>query len=333
MKFRSLFVIFILIAFSGLKSFAQFPLQVPLTGNTGISQSDDMFMDWASGCSVQRGWLDIANKSLGQATLGADSDAIGFPGGSIVSLGDSGIAVLTFNYNIFNGDGPDFAVFENGFANPLDDTVAYLELAFVEVSSDGVNYFRFPATSNMQDTLQIDNFSYSNCSGYNNLAGKYISGYGTPFDLDELKNIAGLDVNHISHVRLVDVIGSVDSLYGSRDMNNHIINDPYPSPYPSCGFDLSGVGVIHSLKPTTIAGIDKDLSIQVYPNPAENNIHIDCKGLSNVDYRLTDLSGKQIYSGRFSEQTTLSLNNQLQGLYFLYIEQGNHRGVCKIIKK
>jgi hypothetical protein len=43
---------------------------------------------------------------------------LGLPDGSIVSLGDSGIAIATFAHPIYNGSGPDFAVFENGFQKP-----------------------------------------------------------------------------------------------------------------------------------------------------------------------------------------------------------------------
>jgi hypothetical protein len=67
-----------------------------------------------------------------------------------------------------------------------DSALAYLELAFVEVSSDGINYFRFPATSLTPTDNQVSNTAYMNAANINNLAGKYIGGYGTPFDLDEL---------------------------------------------------------------------------------------------------------------------------------------------------
>ena len=54
-------------------------------------------------------------------------------------LGDDGSLVLTFPAPIADGAGPDFAVFENAFSTE------FLELAFVEVSSDGTNFTRFPA--------------------------------------------------------------------------------------------------------------------------------------------------------------------------------------------
>lgn len=331
MNFRYLLIA--LFTFSSLQTIAQYAPQVPLPGNKGIAQNSNLFVDWASGCNIQRGWLDIADKSLGQPTAGTIDDAIGVPGNGVLSLGDSGIAVLTFNYNIYNGNGPDFAIFENGFSKPQFDSLAYLELAFVEVSSDGINYFRFPASSAMQDTLQIDNFSYSNTDKYNNLAGKYISGFGTPFDLEELKDTPGLDINHISHVRIVDVVGSINPLYGSFDKDGHIINDPYPTPYASAGFDLTGVGVINSLKPTAIAGINDKLPVSVYPNPTDGNFHIEYNKLYNVDYRLTDLSGKEINKGQFSQQTTLSLSGHSKGIYFLYLQHDNENVTYKIIKK
>ena len=74
--------------------------------------------------------------------------------GAIVSLGDAGVAVLTFSTPIRNGQGPDFAVFENAFSN------TFLELALVEVSSDGQNFVRFDAISNTDTTLQIGGFGH-----------------------------------------------------------------------------------------------------------------------------------------------------------------------------
>ena len=51
----------------------------------------------------------------------------------------------------------------------------------------------------------------------NNLAGKYKAQYGTPFDLNELDGISGLDINYISHVKIIDCIGTIDSNFGSFD--------------------------------------------------------------------------------------------------------------------
>jgi hypothetical protein len=333
MKSVFIFISFILTLSVG-KASAQFAPQVPLPGNEAIIATSPLFHDWASGCTVYRGWLDIANKSLGQPTVGSASDVYGQPGSDLLSLGDSGVAVVTFNYSIFNGAGPDFAVFENAFANPVNDTLAYLEFAFVEVSSDGVNFVRFPASSNMQDTAQIDNFTYTDARFYHNLAGKYVSGYGTPFDLEELKGTPGLDVNNITHVRIVDVIGSIDELHASHDKDGNIINDPYPSAFPSGGFDLSGVGVMNSNQPpTAIHESFKTLQIKVYPNPASEVINILSEGNTPLQYKLTDISGRKILEGELLKNTSINISKQVPGLYLLHISNSEAYNIIKISKQ
>lgn len=316
------------------KASAQFAPQVPLPGNEGIIVSSSLFQDWVSGCTLYRGWLDIANKSLGQPTMGSESDVYGQPGSSLLSLGDSGVAVVTFNHSIFNGTGPDFAVFENAFANPVNDTLAYLEFAFVEVSSDGVNFVRFPASTNMQDTIQMDNFTYADARFYHNLAGKYVSGYGTPFDLEELKGTPGLDVNNITHVRIVDVIGSIDPLYASHDKDGNIINDPYPSAFPSGGFDLKGVGVINSnLPPTAILESVNTLKLKVYPNPASAVINMVTESNNPLHYTLMDISGRKILEGNMAQKASINISQQAQGLYLLHVSNNEGYNIIKISKQ
>src|SRR5437868_4541796 len=125
-------------------SFAQFPGPVGTIGTTAMYKDSSGFVAWGKMCNLTKGYQDVSNTSLGYANFGDSSYAIGKADGSIVSLGDGGIAVVTFTTPIKNGPGFDFAVFENSFDG------AFLELAFVEVSSDGTTFFRFPATSNSQ---------------------------------------------------------------------------------------------------------------------------------------------------------------------------------------
>jgi predicted metallopeptidase len=64
-------------------------------------------------------------------------------------------------------------------------------------------------------------------------------------NLEELKNTAGLDVMHITYIRVIDVVGSINDAYARFDTANNKINDPFPTPFPSGGFDLDAVGVIN----------------------------------------------------------------------------------------
>ena len=126
----------------------------------------------AVSCSIVVGQEDISNPQSVLASSGDSTMAIGAPGNGVVSLGDGGYAVLTFERPIKNGNGWDFAIFENSFSN------TFLESGLVEVSSDGLNYFQFESTSFTQDTLQIDAFGTINPEMINNLAGKYRATFG-----------------------------------------------------------------------------------------------------------------------------------------------------------
>ena len=67
--------------------------------------------------------------------------------------------------------------------------------------------------------------------------------------------ITNLDINNITHVKIIDVIGSINQSYASYDSQGNIINDPFPTPYETGGFDLDAIGVIHSF-----VGIEESLN-------------------------------------------------------------------------
>lgn len=318
----------------GWSARGQYAPQAGLAGSTAISSTSSLFESWATGCVIQRGFLDIADPSLGFASYGDSSLALGAADGTIVSLGDSGIADLTFANPIINGPGPDFAIFENGFRNPADSALAYLELGFVEVSSDGVHYFRFPATSLTPTDNQVSNHDYINASLLDNLAGKYIGNYGTPFDLDQLIGISGLDVNHITHVRIVDAIGSVSG-HSSRDNGGRIINDPYPTPFPSCGFDLDAVGVLHQAF-ESVNPLSRKPIATVYPNPATDHITIalETAAPQAVWVSLTSVTGMVIAPpALITGATTIAVASYPSGLYYLvFSDVSGNKWTEKFIK-
>ncbi|MCD6012439.1 MAG: hypothetical protein K0Q79_2301 [Flavipsychrobacter sp.] len=315
-------------------TWAQYAPQAGLAGSTAIPASSSQFVAWATHCTVQRGYMDIANHSLGFASAGNDTNALGPANSWIVSLGDSGVAIVTFQKPLYNGPGFDFAIFENGFLNTGNDSEAFLELAFVEVSSDGVNYFRFPAVSLTDHTVQLGNSNYLNARKLNNFAGKYIGMYGTPFDLDELAGIAGLNVNSITHVRLIDVVGSVSG-HSSLDHEDHIINEPYPTPFPSCGFDLDAVGVIHQVE-TGINTLGKDVWVSVYPNPAMENIVLSFNGFvpDKLTATLTNITGAVIEQVALTQPTqVMPVQQYPAGMYYLVIQDANgNKWVEKVTK-
>lgn len=301
---------------------AQFAGPVDSANTSAIHMDSSIINSWAINCTVQRGFLNIKDTSLGKVSVGADSMAVGKAmNNGIVSLGDRGIATLTFAGKLFNGSGPDLAVFENAF----DDN--FLELAFVEVSSNGVDFVRFPSISQTATGSQIKSYDSLKTSRIHNLAGKYRMAYGTPFDLEDLAGISALDINNITHVRIIDVIGSIDTAYASLDSRGIMINDPYPTPWPNGGFDLDAVAAIH-IQPT---GMDENrLSdrIQLFPNPSNAFVHI--QALENLSYSVYSAKGSLLYSGN---QEPIDLRTYPDGLYFLKVFDGDEIAVKKIIKK
>jgi hypothetical protein len=222
-----------------------FDPQVGSGAKDAIPRGSSSFQEWASSVvSFNPGPQDIAIAGSPSANFGTPSNALG-SGGAIVSLGDGGSITLGFATPIANGAGADLAVFENGFTSG-GAGLAFLELATVSVSSDGVHFFEFPAVSLTQTQTQVGGSGLLDASNLYDLAGKYIAGFGTPFDLSELAGISPLlNVNDVTEVKITDVVGSINPAFGTRDSLGNLINDPFPTPFASSGFDLTGVGVIN----------------------------------------------------------------------------------------
>lgn len=299
------------VSYSGL---AQFHPAAGQPGTSAMYKDSSAFVAWATGCTVVRGWQNVDNTSAGYASAGDSTMGTAMAGvNGTVSLGDGGSATCTFASALRNGPGYDFAVFENAFGDH------FLELAFVEVSSDGINFFRFPATSNRQTNVQADSFdTEGEASEYNNLAGKYRVFYGTPFDLEELNGISGLDVNHVTHVKIIDVVGSINSTYASLDQFSNIINDPWPTEFPTGGFDLDAIGVIHNQTTDMTEHGMKDL-FSIYPNPCDNILHFSGLSVSPEKISIADLSGKVVLEKNNSHQNSIDISMLESGVYCISV--------------
>ena len=210
-----------------------------------------------------------------------------------IGVHDPGRITLTFGAAIRNGPGADVAVFENGIIE-APPSVMFAELAYVEVSSDGTHFARFPSVSltgplppphpeeGSQSALDVTNV--------HNLAGKHTnaddSSWGTPFDLDDLADdplvIAGtVDLRKIQHVRIVDIPGSGYFLDGDENP----IYDPWWT-FATGGFDLDAVGVLNE-RPDfdgdgNVDGDDADL-LSAAVRASSTDLHFDMDGDGDVD--------------------------------------------------
>jgi hypothetical protein len=232
-----------------------FPGPAGTPGSTAISKDSAAFVNWANGHSAYVLGTDV------DATWRTPEKAYGKAiGGSfeIVCLGNGGSITMFFPLPISDGVGADFAVFENAFSD------TFLELAFVEVSSNGVDFFRFPTTSLTPSA--VGPFAAVEPEEIDGFAGKYRAGFGTPFDLAVLPASALLDRRNIRYVRVIDIIGD-----GSRkDQGGRSIYDPTPT-VGSGGFDLDAIGVLHQNGSSSITMVQSGLEAQGFFMKWESN--------------------------------------------------------------
>lgn len=308
---RLLFII--LLGQLSLNALAQFPPPAGVEGTTAIHQDSSIFVRWAKSCHIQRGYFDIALPNSGFVDFGKAENGVGHADQTIVSLGDGGIAIVEFENPITNGPGADFAIFENSFSDE------FLELGLVYVSSNGVDYDLFPAISLTQNETQVESFGTLDATKIHNLAGKYRMGYGTPFDLEELETELGKEINQITHIKIVDVVGSINEDFATLDSYGNIINDPYPTPFPSGGFDLDAVGVIHQAT-SSHQLTQLEQQILVYPNPSYGHFQIE----NRTDFQIQSITvlnvhGQIVYRSRVLDVLKKTEINLPKGSYFIMV--------------
>jgi hypothetical protein len=296
-------------------AFSQYPPPAGQPGSTAIYVDSSIIVGWAKSCEVIRGFIDITDttKTFGgsnRASYGNVFMTAEIADGFVMSLGDGGAATLEFEYPIGNGPGFDFAVFENSF----DDI--FLELAFVEVSSDGLHFVRFPAVSLTPESPQTSSFGPTDATKINNLAGKYRGMYGTPFDLEDLKDSTGIDLNHIILVRIIDVVGCIQGPFATFDSQGHKINDPWPTPFDTGGFDLDAVAVFH-FSTEGIGDPDENDRVALFPNPVTDKMTFETGNPSPVAFSVSDLGGRTVLTGDFTSRTAVDLSSQPAGIYFV----------------
>jgi hypothetical protein len=193
------------------------------------------------------------------SNIAYDTASLGdLDGNEIDTSVSPGQITLSFTETIRDQNGYDFVVFENGFST--GDNLYYCEFAYVEVSSNGTDFARFPSV----DLNGVPDTNTDITQVYN-LAGKHPNMYneftGTPFDLSEIRNEPNVknglvDVNNILYVRIVDIPGSGDFYDDAHKLidpctwpnwsnydANHPIYDAWPTKW-SDGFDLEAIGVL-----------------------------------------------------------------------------------------
>jgi len=144
---------------------------------------------------------------------------------NVLTIGEGGSVSLGFDVTLRDGPGADLTVFENGFLFGAGNVFA--EIAFVEASSDGVNFARFPSTYGPPAAGGAPIGTFGGLAGGTPVVANVNTAPDSPFDpvtsggdSFDLADLAGdplvagglLDLQAVHFVRLVDVVtGDTDS--------------------------------------------------------------------------------------------------------------------------
>ncbi|MFT7464916.1 MAG: hypothetical protein ACI9EF_003276 [Pseudohongiellaceae bacterium] len=172
--------------------------------------------------------------------FGVPDDMLGPPVGlgnsdgsvDVYSIGTGGEVVLFLDTPATNGAGTDIIVYENPFLTNLTGWDAYIELAAVAVSTNGVDWANFPNDFDgpvgpyLQGSIQLgaDSTWFDGFAGVMPFAANpptvnpldVVAGGGDAFDLSDLIDdptvINGdVDLDFIQYVKLTDMLAGIDT--------------------------------------------------------------------------------------------------------------------------
>jgi hypothetical protein len=102
-------------------------------------------------------------------------------------------------------------------------------------------------------------------------------------------------------------------------------------------------GLATTSAPINITGLEETLlsrSVKLYPNPAQNYVVVDFNFVEkgNLKITLLDYLGRKVYEETIKKQEqnllySLETKNLLEGLYLLFFEIGEQRGLKRVVKE
>ena len=221
----------------------------------------------------------------------------------ICSIGLDGEIVVSFkNFEIVDGPGPDFTVFENAFINPVTKKV-FAEPGLVSVSEDGINFIDFP----------FDSATLEGCAGITPTNGDKdcfnpdVSG-GDKFDLSDI------GLSRAKYIRI-------------RDITKIVLNNPehyYYDPILS-GFDLDAV-VGLNLEEKQVLNVEQQQALSIITT---NNLLKIENASSDALMMLYDLQGRLINKHKFANNIEEVVSQH--GIYCLLILSGEKLIFRKVI--
>lgn len=92
---------------------------------------------------------------------------------------------------------------------------------------------------------------------------------------------------------------------------------------------LPATGVEQTFIVESVLGLEENLQVSVWPNPATNAIVVNTASNSNVS--IIDLLGREIFSTNVEKQRTIDVGNLPRGLYVVQITANHSTLTCKVL--
>ena len=221
----------------------------------------------------------------------------------VLSLGLGGEIVVGFKDSyLYDGDGPDFTVFENAFINPINGKV-FAEPGVVSVSEDGINFIEFP----------YDFQTLAGCAGTNPTNGSQdpfdpsVSG-GNSFDLHTI------GLNRIKYIKIKDITDKI------LENPNHKFYDPILS-----GFDLDAITARYLIYDNSdVSEVPTSCNVIAFINDLQNN--------TSYNFYTYNLFGAKLFSSHNKFDFFTNINNLKQGFYIISIVEGGKNYYFKFLK-
>ena len=106
-----------------------------------------------------------------------------------------------------------------------------------------------------------------------------------------------------------------------------MINDPWPTPFASSGFDLDAVGVIHDLAHFAVSENGEEV-VSLYPNPVKDRLTVKAENLQSVE--VFNLVGQLVMT---SDQPIVNMNDLNQGVYFVRVMADGNIVTKRVVKQ
>jgi OOP family OmpA-OmpF porin len=101
-------------------------------------------------------------------------------------------------------------------------------------------------------------------------------------------------------------------------------SNPHPGAYRYAYYYIDSVTMYKNNMPTSVSEINNDKNIFITPNPNNGVFELSYKSDEQYDIQITNSHGQTIIKrSSHTFKTQIDLNNEKEGLYFVYIKQNN----------